>query len=139
MALDLVQARSPFYTAALPGSVLFYGLEDPADLVVWAGPVPAYNGIHMLTFLAVGPVAAWLASGAERGPQFWYSRSPSSSSWSFTCTAWRPGSPMRSGEPRPGGPSSQPASRPGPHMVAYLWWAHPRLRRQSREYADQPT
>jgi hypothetical protein len=69
---DLVQGRSPFHTAAMLGSTVFFGLRDPAELVVWPGPVFAYNGMHLGVFLLLGAFMAWLASLAEGGPQMWY-------------------------------------------------------------------
>jgi len=71
-AIDVLLGRSFFYTAALLGEWLFYGLKDPAQLTVWPGAVFAYNGVHLLTFLGFGLLAAWLASMAERGPALWY-------------------------------------------------------------------
>lgn len=70
--LNLAQGRSPFYTAALLGTDLFYGLESPADLVIEPGPVLAYNGVHLLVFLAAGLFMRWLTGLAERFPQGWY-------------------------------------------------------------------
>ncbi|HEY3215954.1 MAG TPA: hypothetical protein VGK93_05635 [Candidatus Eisenbacteria bacterium] len=64
--------RSAFHTAALLGSALFYGLRDPAQLLIGPGPVLAYNGVHLIVFLFLGTVAAWLADLAERGPELWY-------------------------------------------------------------------
>jgi len=65
---NLLEGRSAFYTPAMFGSVLFYGLRDPAALVVRVGPVLAYNMVHVLAFLALGLLAAWLVSLAERYP-----------------------------------------------------------------------
>jgi hypothetical protein len=70
--VNLIAGRSPFHTAALLGSSLFYGLTDPASLVIWPGPVLAYNGLHLLVFLGLGALAAWIIHEAERGPHFWY-------------------------------------------------------------------
>jgi hypothetical protein len=69
---DLLQGRSPFFTVALFGEWLFYGLVDPAKVHVWPGPVFAYNGLHFVTFLGFGLLASWLASMSERGPLYWY-------------------------------------------------------------------
>lgn len=66
--LNLIAGRSPFYTAALFGSTLFYGLDDPAALTIAAGPVLAYNGLHVLIFLGLGLVASWLVTKAEEYP-----------------------------------------------------------------------
>lgn len=72
MAAGALAGRSPFHAAALLGSALFYGIQDPAVVVVWPGPVLAYNGVHLIMFLLLGLVAAWLADMSERGPEFWY-------------------------------------------------------------------
>lgn len=69
---NVVAGRSAFYTPALFGSALFYGLRDPAALVVRAGPVLAYNAAHLVAFLAVGLLAAWLVAIAERSPTAQY-------------------------------------------------------------------
>jgi hypothetical protein len=69
---NVLLGRSPFHTAALLGSAMFYGLDDPRQLMVWAGPVFAYNGFHLFVFLALGIFGAWLASLSEKGPHFWY-------------------------------------------------------------------
>jgi hypothetical protein len=70
--VNVVLGRSPFYTAALFGSALFYHLKDPALLVVAPAPVLAYNGAHMVAFLALGLGASWLVSLAERHPTAQY-------------------------------------------------------------------
>jgi hypothetical protein len=72
MLAGVIAGRSPFYSAALLGSALFYGIRDPAMVVVWPGPVLAYNGFHLVVFLVLGLIAAWLADMSERGPVFWY-------------------------------------------------------------------
>ena len=66
--VNLAGGRSPFYTAALFGSALFYGLEDPATLQVAPAPVLAYNMVHLVSFLALGFLASWFMSVAERFP-----------------------------------------------------------------------
>jgi hypothetical protein len=70
--LNVLAGRSPFYTAALFGSALFYHLRDPASLVVAPGPVLAYNMVHMLAFLGIGGLASWLVGLAERFPTAMY-------------------------------------------------------------------
>lgn len=69
---DLASGRGLFHTPGLFGATLFYGLEDPASYQAGPGPVFAFNGLHLVMFLLLGTVAAWLAEFAERGPQFWY-------------------------------------------------------------------
>ncbi len=71
-ALNVLAGRSPFYTAALFGAALFYGLKDPATLVVAPGPVLAYNAAHMAAFLGLGFGASWLVALAERYPTAQY-------------------------------------------------------------------
>jgi len=71
-AIDLVAGRSVFYTPALFGATLFYGLNDPFALVVAPGPVLAYNMVHLLVFLVLGFGAAWCAWLAERYPMAQY-------------------------------------------------------------------
>ena len=71
-ALNVLMGRSLFHTAAMFGSAMFYGLEDPATLQIEAGPVLAYNMVHVLAFLAVGMVTSWLVSLAEQFPAAQY-------------------------------------------------------------------
>ena len=70
--LNVLAGRSPFYTAALFGSALFYHLRDPAALVVAPGPVLAFNMVHMVVFLGLGLLCAWIVSLAERVPTTQY-------------------------------------------------------------------
>ena len=70
--LNIDAGRSPFYTAALFGSALFYHLTDPATLVIAPGPVFAYNAVHLIVFLGVGLLVSWLVSLAERYPGVLY-------------------------------------------------------------------
>ncbi len=72
MAASVVDGRSPFYFAALLGTDLFYGPATTRDVAIAAGPVFAYNGVHLLVFLLTGVFMAWLAGLAERAPQGWY-------------------------------------------------------------------
>jgi hypothetical protein len=69
---SVASGQSPFYFAAVLGATLFYGVTDVAAITVAPGYVLAYNGIHMLVFVAFGIVSAWLASYADRGAQLWY-------------------------------------------------------------------
>lgn len=68
--VNVVQGRSFFHTAALLGSALVGGGE--AGVSVTAAPVLAYNGLHLLIFLVLGLVAAWLVLETERHPEIWY-------------------------------------------------------------------
>lgn len=70
--MDVMQGRSFFFTASLLGEHVFYGLNDPNQVVVWPGAVFAYNGLHLMTFLFIGMATAWLAYMSERGAELWY-------------------------------------------------------------------
>lgn len=70
--LNVLSGRSPFHTAALFGSALFYHLRDPAALIVAPGPVLAFNMVHMVVFLGLGFFCSWLVSLAERFPTTQY-------------------------------------------------------------------
>lgn len=70
--LNIDAGRSPFYTAALFGSALFYHLTDPAALVIMPGPIFAYNATHLIVFLGLGLIVSWLVSVGERHPAALY-------------------------------------------------------------------
>lgn len=70
--LNVVVGRSPFYTAALFGAALFYGLQDPATLVITPQAVLSYNMVHLLAFLGLGMVTSWLVALAEKYPTAQY-------------------------------------------------------------------
>lgn len=69
---NLVEGRSPFYTAGLLGAAVFDGLRDASALTLAPGPVIAFNGLHMVAFLAFGFFAAWLVYETELHPAYWY-------------------------------------------------------------------
>lgn len=69
---NVLWGRSPFHTAALLGEGLFAGLRDPAALALDPGMIFAFNGVHLLAFLAFGYFAAWLIYETELHPEFWY-------------------------------------------------------------------
>lgn len=71
-AMDLAQGRTPFHTAGLIGSWLFFGGAAPPPPQAWAGPVLAYNGVHLLASLAVGILGAVLVLGSDLHRGFWY-------------------------------------------------------------------
>jgi hypothetical protein len=125
---NVLLGRSPFHTAALLGQTLFYGPIDPSQLTIWAGPVLAYNGFHLLIFLVLGVAAAWLAQLSERGPHFWYIGTVLMLFVAFHLF----GALMLVGERFPSGLSPWALLGAGfaamVTMSAYLVWAHPRLR-----------
>lgn len=69
---NVTAGRSPFYTAALLGASLLHGATDAAQVAVTPANVLAYNGLHLIVFLAFGMVAAALAALADQGRQLWY-------------------------------------------------------------------
>jgi hypothetical protein len=69
---NLLAGRSAFHTAAALGGALFYGVHDPDAVAITARNVFAYNGMHLLVFLAFGLAAAGLAALADKGAQLWY-------------------------------------------------------------------
>jgi hypothetical protein len=69
---NVLAGRSPFYTAAVLGASLAYGIEDPSQVVVTPGYVLAYNGTHLIVFLGLGLLGAWLARIADRGAHLWF-------------------------------------------------------------------
>jgi hypothetical protein len=70
--VDVLASRSLFYTPALLGGALFYGVTSPAEIVVARGPVLAYSAAHLAAFLVIGALAAGLAAVATRYRHVWY-------------------------------------------------------------------
>jgi hypothetical protein len=67
-----LQGRSPFHIAALLADDLFGGAVSAGGTAIEPGPVIAYNGVHLVVFLAGGVVLALIARLAARVPQGWY-------------------------------------------------------------------
>jgi hypothetical protein len=135
LVTNLVQGRPPFHTATLLGHALFGGF-DPADTGA-AAPALAYNGVHLLVMLAVGTAASWLTSLAERGPQLWYL----AISLFIIMMLHLVGAAVVLGDAVRAELSAATVALAGilasVAMVAYLWRAHPRLRREFRENQEQ--
>lgn len=70
-AVDVVSGRSPLYTASLLGEVLLGGALAPGEGIDPAAVI-SYNGVHLVAFLIVGFVAAWLEHETELHPALWY-------------------------------------------------------------------
>jgi hypothetical protein len=129
-AADLIQDRPPFRTAAVLGSVLFFGARETPDIVMGPAPILAYNGVHLLAFLVLGLFLAGLATLSESGADTWYL----AIGFFLIVTPHVIGFPIW----------FVPAVREtfsvwvvvamttaaAAAMVAYLWHAHPRLRQQ---------
>jgi hypothetical protein len=71
-AADAITGRPIFYTPALLGGALFYGVTRPSEVTIAPAPVLAYTGVHLLVFLALGAVAAGFASLASRHRHLWF-------------------------------------------------------------------
>jgi hypothetical protein len=69
---NVLSGRPVLHTAAVLGAALVYGIRDPMQVVVTPAYVLAYNGAHLIVFLALGIVGAALARLADRGAQLWY-------------------------------------------------------------------
>jgi len=62
-AIDLLSGRSVFRTAALLGKPLVGGV--PGTDAITPDAILAYNGVHLLVFLALGFVAAFVVYELE--------------------------------------------------------------------------
>jgi hypothetical protein len=67
-AYNVFGGRSPFETAALLGGALFFGLRDPAQLVVSPATVLTFNMVHALLMLGIGFLTSWLIAKSEKYP-----------------------------------------------------------------------
>ena len=61
-------AREPFFTPAMLGQALFWGVRDPAAVEVTFPAVIGYTMVHALAFVVVGMIAALLAFEVELFP-----------------------------------------------------------------------
>jgi hypothetical protein len=131
--VNLVGGRSPFETAALLGSALFFGLRDPSQLVITPAPVLTFNMVHALVMLAVGFVASWLVATSEKYPISHYAVLVALIFVGFHLfgAVYFFASPlMGSGAWLPIVVASIAAAIT---MGAYLLWLHPALRQQLRQ------
>lgn len=71
IVLNVAGGRSPLYTVALIGEAVFGGARDPGVVAVSAGPVLAFNGVHLSAYLLFGLFAAWLAYATTLHPELW--------------------------------------------------------------------
>ncbi len=61
-------AGKPFFTPAMLGSAVFWGVRDPATVEIVFPAIVGYTMIHMVAFLTVGWIVAALASMVEKFP-----------------------------------------------------------------------
>ena len=67
LIVDLVAGQA-FYTPAVLGQALFWGVTDPSTADVTFAAVAGYTMVHVLAFLVWGILAAILACQVERVP-----------------------------------------------------------------------
>lgn len=67
LIVDTINGR-PFYTPALLGSAVFWGLRDPTQVHVAYATIIGYSMLHVVAFWVVGSVAAALAALVDRVP-----------------------------------------------------------------------
>ena len=67
-AFNLLRGRSPVDTVAALGQ----GLFGDTNQVPVIGAIIAYNGLHLVFFLALGIAVAWLLEEVELHPATWY-------------------------------------------------------------------
>ena len=65
--IDLIAGR-PFFTPAILGSAVFFGLRDPATVTIGVQPVLAYTAVHILAFVVVGLIVAAIMAEARKAP-----------------------------------------------------------------------
>lgn len=135
--VNSIEGRSPFFTAAFLGGALFYGVNDPMRTVVWPGAVLAYNGVHLLMFIALGMIASWLADLADRGPQLWY---VAAILYAFVIFHLYGFVLLVTGGVQsviPVWTTMAATILAGAGMFAYLLWVHPRFRAEMRHFAEE--
>jgi hypothetical protein len=134
--LGLLTGTGVFQTARVLGSALFYGTRG-GQVAPGPGPVFALNGIHLLMLLALGMVAAWLVAKVERYPSFWYLV------FFLFLTAFILNYVVvlvlltEVGHLVPWWSSGVANLLAAMGMGTYLWWAHPRLRQELRQYDER--
>lgn len=67
LVVDVVAGRA-FFTPAVLGSAVFWGLRDPATVSVGLQPVLAYTAVHILAFIIVGTAASFMFAAIEKDP-----------------------------------------------------------------------
>jgi hypothetical protein len=130
---DALAGRPTFYTPALLGGALFYGVTSPSDVVVAVAPVLAYSAVHLIAFLVLGVIAAGFAWVASRHRHVWFIVMNlflliivHASGVVMTLTQSLQG--VVSGWLVTGATAAAAST-----MAAYLIWASPPLRRELRE------
>ncbi len=71
LVVDVIAGR-PFFTPAMLGSAVFWGVHDPAQVVIEYSRIIGYTMIHVSAFIIVGTLAAVLAAQVEVAPHALY-------------------------------------------------------------------
>jgi hypothetical protein len=71
LIVDAVNGR-PFFTPAMLGSAVFWGVREPSQVVIEYSRIIGYTMIHVSAFIIVGVVAAALAAEVEVAPPTLY-------------------------------------------------------------------
>lgn len=133
--LNVVTGQSFFSTAAHLGA----GLVSPAGSGGAAGAVLAFNGLHVLVFLVVGLVAAWLVMQTERHPSFFVLALFIGVAGLFAVMAAFVSFAAQSGIELPIGSVFAANLLAGAFMGGYLLKVHPRLWSEIRDHLDPET
>ena len=136
--LNLLSGRMFFHTAAVLGQGLVAS-NGPGYAAGSAGAVLAFNGLHVLAFLAIGLVAAWLVMQTERHPGFFVIALFAGLAGLFmTLAAFLSVSAMTEGQV-PFWSVVAANLLAGLGMGAYLIRSHPRLWSELRDHLDPET
>ncbi len=97
----------------------------------------AYDGFHLILFLALGLFASWLARLAERGPHLWYVGVIFYLFIAFHLfgAVFTLPAPLR--DSMLGWGTLLVGAAASLAMALFLVWAHPRLRAEFRDFAAQ--
>src|SRR5947208_7107433 len=71
LVVDVIAGR-PFFTPAMLGSAVFWGVHDPAQVVIEYSRIIGYTMIHVSAFIIVGTMSAVLAAEVEVAPHTLY-------------------------------------------------------------------
>ena len=70
--IDLIRGRSLFHTVALLGGALFGRPAGAEGVTITPDLVFSYNGLHLIAFLGIGFLVAFLVREVELHPVAWY-------------------------------------------------------------------
>jgi hypothetical protein len=71
LLLDLVSGRGFGFTPSLLATALFQDLTQACDVHITGSAIAGYSALHLLVFLALGWLAAWLLALIAVRPWFW--------------------------------------------------------------------